>query len=292
MSDKPILTQRYGKTKVNVVKVLKPKSSAAQNIMDMTVSVLLDGDFARAYTEGDNRSVVPTDTCKNTVYYIAKTQEFSSPEEFGIKIAQRFLAHYAHVSTVTVDIVAHTWDRINTGHKSHPHPHSFKKNEEKRTCQVNASRSKTAILGGFSNINVLKTSASSFEDYHMCELTTLPPASDRIFATSVQSIWKHRPNERDFNGIFDTVKNITLNTFANEPSASVQHSLYRMCTQVLAATTVEDIRYSLPNNHVFVADMSRLGVQNAHGDGNAVYYPVDSPSGLIQAELTRSKAKM
>ena len=38
----------------------------------VTVDVLLKGDFAATYETGDNSKVVPTDTIKNTVYFLAK----------------------------------------------------------------------------------------------------------------------------------------------------------------------------------------------------------------------------
>ena len=53
--------------------------------MQLNVQVLLEGDdMESAFLDGDNSKVVPTDTCKNTVYCVANQHEFTSIEEFGV----------------------------------------------------------------------------------------------------------------------------------------------------------------------------------------------------------------
>jgi hypothetical protein len=49
----------------------------------------LDGQaFHETYISGDNSKVVPTDTVKNTVWFLARTKEFSSVEEFALILAR------------------------------------------------------------------------------------------------------------------------------------------------------------------------------------------------------------
>ena len=55
-----------------------------------------------------------------------------------------------------------------------------------------------------------------------------------------------------FDEAWETARNITLETFAVETSASVQNAMYKMCEKILAAVpSVDAVDYSLPNKHYF-----------------------------------------
>jgi len=51
------------------------------------VQVLLHGDFETSFTEADNSKILPTDTMKNTVYYVARESKAATIEEFAIELA-------------------------------------------------------------------------------------------------------------------------------------------------------------------------------------------------------------
>ena len=42
------------------------------SLQEIKAQVLLKGDFVPSFIHADNSLVVPTDTCKNTIYYLAK----------------------------------------------------------------------------------------------------------------------------------------------------------------------------------------------------------------------------
>ena len=46
---------------------------------------------------GDNRDVVPTDTVKNTIYFLAKKHGVENIETFALLLANHFLTFYSHV---------------------------------------------------------------------------------------------------------------------------------------------------------------------------------------------------
>ena len=60
----------YGKSQVRLTKVQRPADR--HDLIDWSIDVRLEGDFAAAFTEGDNQQVVPTDTMKNVVYALAR----------------------------------------------------------------------------------------------------------------------------------------------------------------------------------------------------------------------------
>src|SRR5262245_7203223 len=123
----------YGKSHVRLTKVTR--LADRHELTEWSVDVLLSGDFAAAYTDGDNRLVVPTDTMKNRVYVLARDHDFASPEEFAARYAGDFLHDYPQVDSASVTIVEQSWQRISAG--GQPHPHAFVTGPAgNRTCTV------------------------------------------------------------------------------------------------------------------------------------------------------------
>ena len=75
-----------------------------------------------------------------------------------------------------------------------------------------------------------------------------------------------------------------LDAFADTHSYSLQQTLYAMGEAVLAARPeVAEIRFSMPNKHHFLVDLSPWGLENP----NEVWYAADRPYGLIEATVGR-----
>jgi urate oxidase len=64
----------YGKTGVRLLKI-KRISEKYHSIREVEVSVELKLDDKKDYLKGDNASVIPTDTQKNTIYALATKNE-------------------------------------------------------------------------------------------------------------------------------------------------------------------------------------------------------------------------
>ena len=80
----------HGKSKVRVLKVRRGEPT--HTVQEYRVATTLWSPvYARTFTEDDNSDLVATDTQKNTVYVVAKKTSATSPEEFGIELAQHFL---------------------------------------------------------------------------------------------------------------------------------------------------------------------------------------------------------
>lgn len=83
----------HGKGRVRLVKVIR-KADGTHDVQQLSVQILLEGDnMEKVFTTGDNSPVVATDTCKNTVYCLAKLHDFNSIEEFGIILCNHFLGN-------------------------------------------------------------------------------------------------------------------------------------------------------------------------------------------------------
>lgn len=251
---------RYGKDNVRVYKVHR-NSDGTQDVTEMTVCTLLEGDIAESWTQANNANIVATDTQKQTVYVMAKLHPVNPPELFASILGQHYLDQYPHISAAHISIKVHKWTRLQVEGK--PHPHSFVRDgNELRTVEAVAKRGAgLKIRSGVTGLLVLKSTGSQFWGFHRDEYTRLPETWDRILSTEVEAIWQWRnfadvkavEKEVDiFNKAWSDAKTITLETFAKENSPSVQNTMYLMSEQILAAAPlVDSVDYSLPNKHYF-----------------------------------------
>ena len=87
---------RYGKSRVRLSRITR--LADRHDFNEWTVRVLLEGDFEASFTEADNSKILPTDTMKNTVYYVARGSKAATIEEFAMELGDYLLANNAQVS--------------------------------------------------------------------------------------------------------------------------------------------------------------------------------------------------
>lgn len=278
---------RYGKSRVRVIRVTRHESH--HDLDEWTVQVLLTGDFETAHTLGDNSKILPTDTMKNTVYFIARQSRAESIEEYAKELIDFLLSRNPQVSAVEVTIESHLWKRLTVD--GEPHPAAFMHgSNERQTARVSRRQGEPfAIVSGLDGVHILKTAQSGFFGYIKDELTTLPETKDRLFGTVLKAEWPYtaRALEEgiDFNKVRRHLREAMLSTFAKHDSLSVQHTLFAMGEAALAHTDLIDEVYMLmPNKHNLLVDMGRFGRDNP----NHIFVPTDEPHGTIEATVRRA----
>src|SRR4051812_16225330 len=165
-----LLSNRYGKARVRVMKILR--EGETHIIKEVDVSALLEGDFAGAYTSADNSKVVATDTIKNTINMLAKEHLQSEIERFATVVGEHFLKRYEQVEHATIEISTKNWQRMQVDGK--PHPHSFIAGSDAKmwTCAA-CGRQKQEVQSGIRDLLILKSTASGWAGYPKDEYTTL-----------------------------------------------------------------------------------------------------------------------
>ena len=279
MSDVVLTRNQYGKAENRVVRITR--DNPRHEIEDLNVTSQLRGDFAAAHLEGDNSHVVATDTQKNTIFAFAK-DGVGSPEAFLLRLADHFTGDFDWVTGGRWAAEQYTWSRIND------HDHSFyRTNAETRTAVVVRDGDTDTVIAGFHGLTVLKSTESGFEGYPKDRYTSLPETNDRILATDIATRWRYNTADVDYNAAYADIKAIILATFTQGYSAALQQTLYQMAEAVLAAhPEVDEIKFSCPNKHHFVVDLSPFGLENP----NEVFYAADRPYGLIEATVQRADA--
>jgi urate oxidase len=270
---------RYGKSRIRLVKVRR--AGGAHDIVDLTVDVQLEGAFERVYVDGDNAPCLATDTMKNTVYAIARTDPIDHAETFALRLADHFAGKPA-VERVRIGIAEQRWDRLAAG--GPPHPHAFvQAGGEHWTTVVTRDRHAVRIVSGLAHLVVLKTADSAFSGFPRDEFTTLPETDDRILATSITGSWTYREGTTGFEAR-RRIRAALLDTFAAHRSRSVQHTLYAMGEAALAASPdATEITLTLPNRHHLLVDLAPFGLDNP----NEIFVATDQPYGVIEATVRR-----
>lgn len=269
---------QHGKAEVRLVRV--DRDDERHVLHDLNVTTQLRGDFATAYTEGDNGHVHATDTQKNTVYALAREHGVASPEGFLLTLADHWRAQ-PWVSGTVLTAEQFAWERL-------PHNgHSFvRSGQETRTARVVTDGPATTVGGGLADLVVLKSTGSEFHGFPRDRYTTLAETDDRILATSVSATWRFTGDGTDvaFDEAYAAVRAAMLDAFAGTHSLALQQTIHAMgCAALDAVPALAEIHIECPNKHHFLVDLAPFGLENP----GEVFYAADRPYGLISATLSR-----
>ena len=187
---------------------------------------------------------------------------------------------FESVHTARVTIEEFAWHRL--------HDHAFERaGAEKRTCVVTVTREHAWVVGGISDLVLLKTTDSEFHGYIKDRYTTLAETSDRIMATSLTARWRYLGTDVDWGKVYSDIRRILLARFAEVHSLALQQTLWEMGrAALLAHPEVAEVMLTAPNKHHFVVDLSPFGLDNP----NEVFHADDRPYGLIECNVTRDDA--
>lgn len=263
----------WGKSAVRVSKMYR--GEVADDLSDVTVSILLEGDVEAAHVEGDNQNVLPTDTIRNTVYGLAQEHLSKDLERFGVVLAEHFLSRDT-VDQAGVHIEETIWQRETaTGFLGG--------GSVRRLARIGRGRGSYS-RGGVSGLVVLKTSGSAFSGFPKDDFTLLAEKEDRLLATSITAEWDYSDLPDDTADTWGLVCRTMIDSFFGESSQSLQQQGYLMGEAVLEAVAeISEISLHLPNQHHLDFDLTRFGLPD-HG---VVFHPVTEPYGDIALTVRR-----
>jgi len=277
---------RYGKEGVRLVRVRRSPYNG-NKFDEWTVRILIEGDFISSYNQADNSKILPTDTMKNTVYYLAQRTRTTSTEDFAKELVNFLLERHSQISGVYVDVERKAWEHMTTPNNPR-HPTAFiQRGDELQLTSVKRTRhGDFSIVSGLKNLKVMKTAHSNFTNFYRDSLTTLPDAKDRLFGTAIQAYWDYdNQTTHDFDKTREYIRGLMLDVFAEHSSESVQHTLHDMGQHVINhVPSISRIHLTMPNIHCIPVDLTRFGEENK----NEIFMPIDDPHGFIQCELKRS----
>ena len=266
---------RYGKAEVRLLKV--DRDTDRHVLHDLNVSIALAGDMADVHLRGDNSTVLPTDTQKNTVYAFAREHGVGQIEDFARLLARHFVDSQPSVGRARVHVEEFGWERLGGA------DHSFaQSSREVRTATVAYDGQSDQVLSGLTGLVLLSSTGSEFRGFATDAYTTLAEASDRILCTSLDARWRHGAPPGDWGACFDQARDALTTAFADTYSRSLQQTLFAMGERLVSALTgVLEVRLTLHNRHHFLVDLAPFGSENP----GEVFQVADRPYGLIEGTV-------
>lgn len=280
---------RYGKAENRIVRIWRQHSR--HEIRDVNVSTVLRGDFAEAYTAGDQRKVLPTDTQKQTAYIYAKQPGLQTIEDYALALAGHFVDDVEPVTGARIEVDEYAWQRVSVDGKEHDYTW-VRQGPEVRTAAVTVAGKgadrRAWVIGGVKDLTILKSTGSEFADFLTDEFTVLAPTHDRMLATSLVVEWRFAGTTGiAWDEVYAGIRARLVETFATQHSKALQQTLFEMGKAALEAYPVlAEIRLAAPNKHHFDYDLQRFGIEN----NGEVYHAADRPYGLIHATVQRADA--
>src|SRR5207245_7571616 len=182
----------YGKARVVFYRL------AGRDAPPLAASVDIDvfGErFLSAYTEGDNRSVVATDTMKNFVYAMAAEYEGSTLLGLCAFLGQRFLVTYPVMETLRVSAREVPLDAA-AGERG-PSDVLFRSTRgdgavaQVAVDAIGGKAEITAARSGWEGMRFVKTTGSSFATFARDDYTTRPELTDRPLTIRLDVYWRY-----------------------------------------------------------------------------------------------------
>jgi urate oxidase len=203
---------------------------------DVSMEVLGQG-FLAAYTEGDNRKVVATDTMKNVIQRQAHAYEGATLEGLLDALGRHFLTTYPDMEglrlwaaeTPFVAVSEKVFRRVDA-------EHAVAELELTRSDdgKVTLSAQRSGVVG----FRVLKTTGSSFTSFARDEETTLPERRDRPLYIHLDVHWRYGAPTDAVGAAHvapGAVTALLLEVHDTFVSESIQHLVHEVGQRLLAA---------------------------------------------------------
>jgi urate oxidase len=222
----------YGKSAVKLCRTVRPRpgsGNASGAVQPIEIDVeLTGGTFLAAYTDGDNRSIVATDSIRNLVVAVACARDDWTLEPVLDDIACRIMGTYPQIERIRVFGRRPLLDRVADG----VHPVLRRWGRRAAVAELELARRDgpprpVAAVGGITGLRLLRLGGSSFSGFVQDEYTTLPEDTDRDLWVDLDVRWRtgdaarriRRPIEAE------TAEEVIQDVVAGFDSRSIQHLL-------------------------------------------------------------------
>jgi urate oxidase/2-oxo-4-hydroxy-4-carboxy-5-ureidoimidazoline decarboxylase len=208
--------------------------------LDVSMEVLGQG-FLAAYTEGDNRNVVATDTMKNVILRHALEYDGATPEGFLDTLGQRFLGTYPEMEGLRLWAREQPFAAVPIGAGAERSDRLFSLGGgDHAVAELELPRDGlVAARSGQVGLRLLKTTGSAFTKFARDDATTLPERADRPLNIALDVHWRYADPEdalaRDPARYVASaqVRDVVCAVFHEFVSESIQHLVHEMGQRLL-----------------------------------------------------------
>jgi urate oxidase len=272
----------YGRSNIGFVSI--DRTPNGDQFREISVNVRFEGAFEQAFTDGDNSSLLPTESMVNTVLSLAQDHIESELEVFGIAITNRFLAACPAASDIIVELREKPWERqISTGGLP---PHTFRAQQiGGPVATIRGHRGADLLVSaGVREMHLLKSAHSGFTGFLRDSYTTIPDCTDRVLSVAVDAEWEYVEKLANFSISRNAIEGTLARTFGDHVSASSQQTLHRMGSAVLKQhPEVSQISLSCTASPTKMVDLEPFGRSNQR----QIYVVQQDPQSVNNVTLMR-----
>ena len=213
---------------------------------DVSMEVLGQG-FLAAYTEGDNRAVVATDTMKNVILRHALEYDGATPEGFLDTLGHRFLSSYPEMEGLRLWAREQPFEAVAVGASAERSDRLFSLGGgDRAVAELELERAADGGIAlvdarsGRVGLRLLKTTGSAFTRFARDDATTLPERSDRPLFIALDVHWRYADPADALAGdpgryvAAAQVRDVVATVFHEFVSESIQHLVHEMGQRLLA----------------------------------------------------------
>jgi urate oxidase / 2-oxo-4-hydroxy-4-carboxy-5-ureidoimidazoline decarboxylase len=219
----------YGKLEVPVQLI----SDSGLLALDVSIEVLGQA-FLPAYTEGDNRNVVATDTMKNVILRHALEYDGATAEGFLSTLGRRFLSTYPEMEGLRL------WAREQPFVQLTDRLFSLAGGDHGvAELELAGDGGLVSARSGRAGLRLLKTTGSAFTRFARDDATTLPERSDRPLFVHLDVHWRYADPDDALGGdparyvSSAQVRDLVCAVFHEFVSESIQHLVHEMGQRLL-----------------------------------------------------------
>ena len=204
---------------------------------------VLGRNFIPAYTEGDNSSVVATDSMKNFILKRALAFEGATLEGYLAFLGRQFLERYPEMESLNVKGEEQPFEAVEANAQASEVLFSRSRNDH-AVAQLSLERSREGIRVsahrcGRTGLQLIKVTGSSFTNFVRDENTTLPELVDRPLFIYLDIFWryadvKHAVSDDPSHYVpAEQVRDLIATVFHEFNSRSIQHLVHEMGGRLL-----------------------------------------------------------
>jgi urate oxidase len=291
----------YGTPLTDVTAIPESTFTGRPNIlMAANIEVQVLGTaFMAAYTEGDNRNVVATDTMKNFIHRESLAFDGATLEEWLFFIGRRFLETYPHMERLRVSGVEIPFQAANVpageGGGFGPSEVLFSREHGDRSNawmllerSGDGSVRATDLGAGRQGLQLMKVTGSAFADFARDEYTTLPERRDRPLYIHCDIAWRYTSPEIALDSSHasyvagEQVADLAAAVFDRFVSLSIQHLVNEIGQQMLDRwPQLSEVSFEAQNR------LWDLAVTSHSDERVKVYWDPHPPYGRIGLVLKR-----
>ena len=301
---------RYGKADVKVYRTYaepltgiteipeSPFNGRDNTLVAAEIEVVVHGtEFLDAYTKGDNRRVVATDTMKNFIHATSLTARARSLEEWILEVGTAFLETYPHMEAVTM-----LGRELPFPASIVPGEGGFEASDRlfgRDRCDAGTARLELARgddgrvtitdhASGRRDLQLIKITGSAFADFARDEHTTLPERPDRPLYIWMNVDWRYADASHAVLAdparyvATEQVADLAAAVFHEFVSLSIQHLVNEIGTRMLDRwPQLAEVSFDAQNR------LWDLGTESAEDPRIKTYADPRPPYGHIGLALRR-----